>query len=119
MGQQVTLTSANAAAVGPRIDLLKQRAAAPFVSRSLSGVVKECDLVAQVVQNGHMAGYLYDPVAGDFVGRSETRISISDTALRALAATPGQEVTYTATTPGSGARIAFRSVIVPRRVRLR
>jgi hypothetical protein len=32
---------------------------------------------------------------------------ISDATLRALAATPGEEITYTAATPGSGPRIAF------------
>ena len=48
VGQQITLTSANSAAAGPRIDLLIARAAAPFISKSLNGTVTECDLVAQV-----------------------------------------------------------------------
>jgi hypothetical protein len=34
----------------------------------------------------------------------------SDSALRALANTPGQEVTYTCTPPGSGKRIAYSSL---------
>ena len=106
VGQQVTLTSGNSAAVGPRIDLLIARAAAPFVSKSLNGAVTECDLVAQVVQNGRMMGYLYDPASGNFIpGDGST--ALPDASLRAFAATPGQEVTYTATTPGSGTRIAF------------
>jgi hypothetical protein len=109
VGQQVTLTGSNAGAAGPRIDLLKQRAAAPFVSRSLSGVVTECELVAQVVQAGHITAWLYDPVGGEFIlGRGLARIS--DSALRALAATPGQEVTYTAVTPGSGTRIVANTL---------
>lgn len=112
VGQQITLTSANASAVGPRIDLLMQRAAAPFVSKSLNGSVTECDLVAQVVRDRRIAGYLYDPVAGNFIP-DDGRARISDSALRALAATPGQEVTYTAATPGSGSRIAF-SRLLPR-----
>ncbi len=105
VGQQVTLTSDNASAAGPRIDLLIQRAGTPFTSKSLNGAVTECDLVAQVVQNGRIMGYLYDPVAGNFVP-DDSSAPLSDAALRALAANAGQEVTYTATTPGSGSRIA-------------
>src|SRR5579859_772080 len=52
VGQQVTLTSSNAGAVGPRIALFEQRAAAAFTSKVLGGAVKECDLVATVAQAG-------------------------------------------------------------------
>ena len=105
-GQQVTLTSANALGAGPRIDLLIQRASSPFVSLSLGGSTMECDLVAQVPSGGRVKSFLYDPAAGDFVTDDHTP-PITDAALRAMAATPGQEITYTAETPGSGARIAF------------
>ncbi|MBZ5624203.1 MAG: hypothetical protein LAQ69_36720 [Acidobacteriia bacterium] len=107
VGQQVTLTGDNGDTASPRIDLLIQRASAPFVSKSLNGAVMECDLVAQVVQNGRIVGYLYDPAAKNFIP-DDGSSPVSDAALRVLAATPGQEVTYTATTPGSGSRIAFR-----------
>ncbi len=107
VGQQVTLTPDNAAAAGPRIDLLKQRAAAPFVSKSLGGTVTECDLIAQVAQNGKVMGFLYDPASGNFLP-DDGSAPVGDAALRALAAKAGQEVTYTATTPGSGRRIVFR-----------
>ncbi|HLK63955.1 MAG TPA: hypothetical protein VKU19_10980 [Bryobacteraceae bacterium] len=106
VGQQVTLTSDNAAKVGPRIDLMKQRAGTSFTSKSLNGTVTECDLVAHVVQNRRVMGYLYDPASGNFMPDDDSA-PLSDSALRALAATAGQEVTYTATAPGSGARIAF------------
>jgi YVTN family beta-propeller protein len=106
VGQQVTLTSTNAAAAGARINLLINRASTPFVSKSLGGSVNECDLVVQVVQNGRIMGFLYDPVGNDFIP-DDGSTPVSDAALRALAATPGQEVTYTAATPGSGSRIAF------------
>src|SRR5579872_3791454 len=115
VGQQVTLTGDNTSAVGSRIDLMMQRAAAPFVSKSLNGVVTECDLVAQVVQSRRIVGYLYDPAARNFVSNGGAD-RITDTALRALAATPGQEVTYTAVPPGSGPRIAF-STAPPARAR--
>ena len=116
VGQQVTLTSSNAAGAGPRIDLLLQRAATPFVSKSLGGTVTECDVVAQVVRNGRVMGFLYDPVAGNFVP-DDGSAPLSDAAIRAFAATPGQEVTYTAATPGSGARIALTRWVAPARGR--
>jgi DNA-binding beta-propeller fold protein YncE len=106
VGQQVTLTSDNSSAVGSRIDLLIQRASAPFISKALNGMVMECDLVVKVVQNGRIMGFLYDPVAKSFIP-DDGSSPVSDGALRALAATPGQEVTYTAATPGSGSRLAF------------
>jgi hypothetical protein len=107
VGQQVTLTSTNSASVGPRIDLLISRAGASFVSKSLNptGPVMECDVVAQLVLNGQRTGYFYDPVAHNFVS-SDGTTRMTDQALRALAATPGQEITYTAATPGSGPRMA-------------
>jgi hypothetical protein len=103
VGQQVTLTRSNAAAAGPRISLLISRASTPFTSKLLGGQVMECDLVARVVRNRHTATYLYDPVAGNFMASDGTRIT--DSAMRAWAATVGQEITYTASTPGSGMRL--------------
>jgi hypothetical protein len=103
VGQQVTLTNGNGAAAGPRIDLLISRAGAPFISKSLGGQVMECDLVARVVRNGRMVTYLYDPVAHNFMDSDGSRVT--DSAMRAWAATVGQEVTYTASTPGSGMRL--------------
>jgi hypothetical protein len=105
VGQQVTLTSTNASAANPRITLLMQRARTAFTSKMLGGVTKECELVASVAQSGALRGYLYDPAAGDFVAADGSRVG--DGALRALAATAGQEVTYTCVPPGSGRRIAL------------
>jgi DNA-binding beta-propeller fold protein YncE len=107
VGQQVTLTSSNATLVKARIDLLIARAKAPFVSKELGGTVTECDLVATVAEAGVRKGYFYDVAAASFVDASGAKRA--DTAVRALAATPGQEVTYTCTPPGSGPRIAFSS----------
>ena len=103
VGQQVTLTSTNRASVDPRIDLLLSRAAAPFTSKSLGGQVMECDVVARVVVNKQMTTYLFDPVAGNFVAKNGSRTA--DRQMRVWAATPGQEITYTASTPGSGQRL--------------
>jgi DNA-binding beta-propeller fold protein YncE len=105
VGQQVTLTSANASAAGPRIDLFIQRAAAPFVSKALNGAGTECDLVVQVVQNGRIMGFVYNPAANNFIP-NDGSAPLPDAAIRAFAEVPGQEVTYTAATPGSGPRLA-------------
>jgi len=106
VGQQVTLGAANGSAVGPRISLMIQRAETPFVSKALGGAVRECDLVAQVALGGRIKGFLYDPVARNFIP-DDGGARVSDGALRSLASTPGQEVTYTCAPPGSGSRIAF------------
>jgi len=104
VGQQVTLTSSNSAQANARIDLLIQRARTPFVSKELGGNVTECDLVATVVEGGTRRGYFYNIGQSAFVAAGGT--SRSDAALRGLARTAGQEVTYTCTPPGSGRRIA-------------
>ncbi|HXS93121.1 MAG TPA: hypothetical protein VN736_00860 [Candidatus Limnocylindrales bacterium] len=102
VGQQVTLTASNAAAVGSRISLLMARAGATFVSKSLGGVTTECDLVASVVVNGSLLSYLYDPASRTFIP-ADTSPNLSDAGLRSLAG----EVTYTAVPPGSGPRMVY------------
>jgi len=108
VGQQVTLSNANASssAVGSRISLLEQRAGTAFTSKVLGGTTTECDLVAKVVQAGVLKGYLFDPSSRNFIA-SDGTTTISDGTLRSLAATAGQEVTFTCVPPGSGTRIAF------------
>jgi hypothetical protein len=105
VGQQVTLTAGNAAAVGPRITLFEQRAKAPFTSKLLGGAVKECELVARLVQAGAVRGFLFAPGASSFAPAGGGA-ALSDAALRALAQTPGQEITFTCVPPGQGARLA-------------
>ena len=105
VGQQVTLTSTNVTSVSARITLIEQRAGTAFTSKILGGTATECDLVATVVQGGVAKRFLYKPANTSFVS-GDGKTTLSDAALRALAATPGQEVTYTAVTPGSGLRIA-------------
>jgi YVTN family beta-propeller protein len=107
VGQQVTLTATNAAAAAPRIDLLLQRAQAPFVSKELGGATTECALVARVVEGGVSRGLVYNPATRVFAASDGSQRS--DAAVRALATVAGQEVTYTCTPPGSGPRIAFDS----------
>jgi len=51
-------------------------------------------------------GYLYHPSSAVFVP-GDASAPLPDSALRALAAVAGQEVTYSCVPPGSGARIAY------------
>ncbi len=105
VGQQVTLNTVNAATAGARIDLMIARAKAPFTSVQLGGSVTECDLIASVVEGGTRRGYFFDTSSSSFVAANG--VTKSDAALRALASTAGQEVTYTCAVPGSGRRIAY------------
>src|SRR4030095_15577420 len=57
VGQQITLTSTNGAAVAPRINLLIARAAAPFTSLILGGAVTECDLIVKGSVGGAPRGW--------------------------------------------------------------
>jgi hypothetical protein len=103
VGQQVTLTSGNLNSAAARVTLLEQRAGTPFTSLVLGGKVTECDLVATVVVNRAVQSYLYAAASQAFTAASGS--SISDAALRAMAAIPGQEVTFTCLPPGSGPRV--------------
>jgi YVTN family beta-propeller protein len=105
VGQQITLTNTNGTVTNPRIDLLIARAAAPFNSKVLGGAVTECDLVAKVAFGGRVHGYFYEVASGTW-DPDDGSPNIADSTLRAMAATSGQEVTYTAVPPGSGRRIA-------------
>jgi hypothetical protein len=92
VGQQVTLTSSNSAAAGPRIDLLLARAA-----------VGECEVIAKGRVGNVAKSWLYNAQA--FVPDKANESSLSDAALRALAATATQEITYTCVPVGSGRRM--------------
>jgi len=110
VGQQITLTATNAGAAGPRIDVLLSRCGTGFASKILvdlnGGPVNECDLIAKLGQGGDPRGYLYDAVA-DLFDPDDGGTAITDAALRALAGTTNQEITYTAAPPGSGFRMGI------------
>jgi YVTN family beta-propeller protein len=98
VGQQVTLRSDNTANVGPRIDLLIARASTPFTSKILGPKATECDLIARVVVSGVAKTFLLQP--NKSFAPDDGTAPLSDSAMRAFAATPGQEVTYTCLPPG-------------------
>jgi len=91
VGQQVTLTRENSAAVNDRIGLLIARADA-----------HECDLVAK----NRWSGYLYAG-NGRFRSSHSKTPTISDQMLRTSARLPKGEITFTCTPPGSGRRIGI------------
>jgi len=102
VGQQITLTSTNAAVAGPRIDLLIQRAAVPFTLKGSPGAT-ECDLIVKGTVNGEARGWVRLASGMFRIDRGDDPL-FTDAQLRALAATPGQELTYTCVPPGSGIR---------------
>jgi len=94
VGQQVTLTADNGASAGPRIDLLLARAAA---------AIPECDVVVKGVLGGIPRGWMRR-ATGSFRSDRDGEPEVTDATLRAQAAVPGQERTYTCMPPGSGER---------------
>lgn len=95
VGQQITLTNANGAAVDARIDLLIARAAAG-----------DCDLIVKGAIDGEARGWLRQ-AGGLFKSDKTAESDISDAALRLLVNGAGEALTYTAVPPGSGTRMGI------------
>ena len=93
VGQQITLTSTNSAVAGPRIDLL--------IARAVAG---ECDVVVKGTISGLQRGAVR-LASGQFRTDRASEALLTDAQVRALAATAGQELTYTCDPPGDGTRI--------------
>jgi mono/diheme cytochrome c family protein len=108
VGQQATLTPASVGngPLGARIDLFIERADTPFVLVGEPGV-RECDLVVKGNVDGISRGYLFDPALDRYQSDRALEPTLGDAALRALAASAGQELTFTCAPPGSGTRIAL------------
>jgi DNA-binding beta-propeller fold protein YncE len=106
VGQQLTLdaTTLPLADTAARLTLLEQRAGAPFTSAVLGGVVTECDLIVKGQVGGVTRGWLYDPVAGEYEPDSTSEPNVMRLDLETLAATVGQELTFTCVPPGAGVR---------------
>jgi DNA-binding beta-propeller fold protein YncE len=102
VGQQVTLDAQDANAAGPRIDLLIARAMTPFASQVLGAGATECDLVARGVIGGRPT--VFRLRADGRFAPDDGGDPLADAALRALAQTPGQALTYTCLPPGWSAR---------------
>jgi YVTN family beta-propeller protein len=98
VGQQVTVDAANlsAPATTARVGLLVNQAI----------VAGNCDLVVKGRLGGEARGWLLTR-AGTFLSDRASEAPISQAALLAQAATPGEERTYTCVPPGSGTRIGI------------
>jgi DNA-binding beta-propeller fold protein YncE len=107
VGQQVTLTSVNSVVATPRINLLVARAGVPFSSQILGAGQKECDLVVKGAVGGVRRGWVGNGAASPSFTPDNGDAAISLATLEALAATPGQELTFTCATPGSGTRVGI------------
>lgn len=91
VGQQISLTVGSNAVVGPRIDLLRTRAAAG-----------ECDLIAKAHIGPVELGLYY--TGGAYTTSFSAIPPLNDLQVRLLALA-GKPVTYTCTPPGSGFRL--------------
>lgn len=105
VGQQVTLRSTSGTAVNNRVDLLIQRAGASY-SFPEHGAATECDLVVKGVIAGVQRGWVRQS-NGTFKSDKAAEAAWSESALRALANTAGQELTFTCVPPGSGTRMGI------------
>ena len=103
VGQQVTLDATNGAYANPRIDLLLQRASAPFESFILGGAVTECDLVVKGIVNGQPRGWVR---LSDGSFKDDLHVIWAEAEVRALAAQE-RPLTYTCAPPGSGVRMGI------------
>jgi MYXO-CTERM domain-containing protein len=105
-GQQITLSSSSNADTDTRLALLIERAAAPFTSEILGGVVTECDLIAKATVAAEPMGWLYTGGApGSATFDASDGTSTTEAALRTLAAST--DVTFTCVPAGSGTRMAL------------
>jgi DNA-binding beta-propeller fold protein YncE len=93
VGQQATLSPTSGVDADTRVDLILDRADAG-----------ECDAVVKGIVAGEDRGWVYDG-AGQFSSDRAGDGVITEAALRALADTAGQELTFTAVPEGEGLRI--------------
>ncbi len=99
VGQQVTVTSANASRgdVQGRLDLLVARA-------SLTGPRRECELVARATAGDQLLGWVMNP-GQRFVPDLHNAAAVTAPQLLAQVFAAGGVVTFTCTPPGNGTRI--------------
>ncbi|MBX3618710.1 MAG: hypothetical protein KF891_01780 [Rhizobacter sp.] len=99
VGQQVTVTQANAAQadVTARLSLLVSRA-------QVTSPLPECELVAKSVVGGVPRGWVLNS-AGSFVPDKSSEPAITRAALLAQTASAGSPVTFTCVPPGNGTRV--------------
>ena len=97
VGQQTTLTNANAGLfpVAARLNLLEARAAQ-----------SECDVIVKGTMGGQHRGWVRQ-ADGTFRSDRASEPPATSTQVRFVAASAGQELTYTCVPPGSGERMGI------------
>ncbi|MCO7224941.1 hypothetical protein [Pleionea sp. CnH1-48] len=106
VGQQITLNANTGNVVIQRLNLLEQRAAAPFTAKVLGGVVTECDLVAQGRVDGRLQGFIFHPQKQYYIRDKKAESPVSISAMRSLAMSSGNSITFTCQVPGMGVQMA-------------
>jgi hypothetical protein len=101
VGQQVTLNDQSGPEFDDRVDLLIERAGAPFAIPN-EGTATECDLVVTGVVDGVRQTWLR---RSNGLFESEEGF-VAESALLGLADVPDQALTFTCAPPGSGPRMA-------------
>ncbi len=107
VGQQVTRTSTNGAAVDPVINGGISLASAAYPSQRLGPGSRMCQIIAKGTVAGEARGYLLDIGTGLFQSDRAAAPQLSITTLRTFTNTPGQEITFTCVPFGSGTRMGL------------
>lgn len=94
VGQQITLTEANAKTAAPRVALFEAQAA-----------TGACDLVVRGRVRGRDSGFVL--FNGSYLADSTTKAPLSGAALHALVGKATDALTFTCVPPGSGVRIGI------------
>jgi sugar lactone lactonase YvrE len=103
VGQQITRTSTNGATVDPRIDAMLTAAATAYPSKILGPGAKQCDVIVKGVIAGEQRGAVR--LANGLFQPDDGTAPLSESTVRGLSNTPGQELTYTCVPYGSGFRM--------------
>ena len=101
VGQQVTITAANASTTRSRVELLVDRAATPFVMQQTAGAT-ECDLTAHATIDGEARGWVRK-CDGSFQSDRKDDVPLQLEELLAFSER-GASITFTCQPPGSGVR---------------
>jgi DNA-binding beta-propeller fold protein YncE len=104
VGQQVTLRANSGSDVTDRVALLIRRADEDLVM-PIGIAAKECDLIVKGVVQGEKRGWVYR--SGEFAPDRADENPLTPSELTALAAEPGQPLTFTCAPPGSGDRMGI------------
>lgn len=106
VGQQITVTTQHKTQqVIQRIELLKQRAETPFVSKILGGRTRECDLIVNGVINNQRISLIY--LVGKNHYRNQKQTIIDHKSLMAHVNKQGNYLTFSCVLPKTGKTMAF------------